>query len=258
GTLIKKFIYGVGIDEVLKGLSPQGTVPEWYYHYDGLGSVIALINSAGAVIEKYEYDVFGNTIIRDSAGATQQSSSAGNRFMFTGRELDSETGLYYYRARYYSPQIGRFLQRDPVGYAVDINLYRYCNNNPLNWVDPWGLCKDEVRIGHSFIGVLPILHTGIIIISSEFGTRSWGFNPEQFSWKILIGMSVPGRIYINEDYSFSYPISTDKNYVRNLYQHLKSEENKIVPDYDLFGLDVNNCYTWRNRELRSVYFDGRN
>jgi RHS repeat-associated protein len=78
-----------------------------FYLYDGLGSVIALSNNSGNLVEQYSYDVFGypNTV-----------SSVGNRFMFTGREYDNEylMGLYYYRARYYRPSIGRFTSRDLV------------------------------------------------------------------------------------------------------------------------------------------------
>ena len=59
--------------------------------------------------------------------------------MFTGRRLDDETGLYYYRARYYSPETGRFIQPDPIGYGDGFNMYAYCKNNPINWIDPWGL-----------------------------------------------------------------------------------------------------------------------
>jgi len=68
-----------------------------------------------------------------------ESSIIGNPYMFTGRRFDSETGLYYYRAIYYDPYIGRFLQTDPVFYTDWLNLYTYVRNNPVNWTDPTGL-----------------------------------------------------------------------------------------------------------------------
>ena len=92
--------------------------------------MVALSNVNVEVVERYEYDVFGEP---------NRVGDVNNPYLFTGRRYDTETGLYYYRARYYSPEIGRFLQTDPVGYVEGLNLFTYVYNNPVNFVDPYGL-----------------------------------------------------------------------------------------------------------------------
>lgn len=90
------------------------------------------------------YDVYGKAYIKDvSTGVWKEydpeSSDIWNTKLFTGREFDSETWLYYYRARYYSPDLGRFISRDPIGIADNINLYAYVGNNPIEYTDPSGM-----------------------------------------------------------------------------------------------------------------------
>jgi RHS repeat-associated protein len=102
--------------------------------------VAALTDVNGTFVEYYEYNVFGEPAIWDvNTMEIVESSVVGNPYMFTGREYDSETGLYYYRARYYSPKLGRFLQTDPIRYRAGLNLYSYCGNNPIMWIDAFGL-----------------------------------------------------------------------------------------------------------------------
>jgi len=141
GLLTAEYTYADSIDEVLT-MDRNGNT--YYYHYDGLGSVTDVTDAAGAVQESYKYNPYGQPSIFDSLGSPIISSAIGNRYMFTGREWDSESEIYYYRARMYDPALGRFLQRDPLGYVDSLNLYSYTRNNPVNWLDPTGESASDV------------------------------------------------------------------------------------------------------------------
>jgi len=191
-TLKRKFIYGPGIDEPVCMIDVADS-NAYYYHYDGLGSVSALSDEDGNIIEKYRYDVFGAPRIYDADDVKIDASGVSNPYMFTARRFDEETGLYYYRSRYYFPGLGRFMSPDPVAmflqmlsvrksargkipgrylseqavryfltydpigrwlqihpagrflqngrisFPTELNLYIYCLNNPIIYIDPYGL-----------------------------------------------------------------------------------------------------------------------
>ncbi|MGH8659045.1 MAG: RHS repeat-associated core domain-containing protein [Gammaproteobacteria bacterium] len=136
---LAEYVHGAMIDELLSKTTSNGAV---YYHQDSIGSVTQLTDADGEVMEKYEYDVFGQPTIQDAGGAVIGASGFGNRFLFTGREFIQETGLYDYRNRVYSGELGRFLQTDPIRFdAGDVNLYTYVSNNSVNSIDPTGLAE---------------------------------------------------------------------------------------------------------------------
>jgi RHS repeat-associated protein len=136
-TLARKYVFGVGIDEPLVMVTSDGS--KYYYHFDALGSVRNLTDSSGATATSYEYDVYG--------AFTLSGSSHGNAYAFTGRQWDGESSLYYYRARYYLPAVGRFIQTDPTNYKDGPNLYCYVKNNAVNMVDPSGLACGPGVVG---------------------------------------------------------------------------------------------------------------
>ncbi|WP_238135610.1 RHS repeat-associated core domain-containing protein [Xanthomonas fragariae] len=129
GTTVNPILTGLGIDQ---RYARNDTGGRTYFLSDQLGSTRLLTNAAGGVVQRYEYDPYGTT--------TQSSTAYTNPYQYTGREKDS-SGLYYYRARYYRPQWGRFISEDPIGLAAGLNSYAYVEGNPLAFTDPLGLIK---------------------------------------------------------------------------------------------------------------------
>jgi RHS repeat-associated protein len=127
GNLLASYTQGPGIDQPLALYSGPATS---YFQADGLGSITSLTNSAGAVAASYVYDSFGNL--------TASTGTATNPVQYTGRECDPETGLYYYRARYFDPAQGRFMSEDPIRLQGGINFYPYVKNSAPNLLDPSG------------------------------------------------------------------------------------------------------------------------
>ena len=144
--LVARYVYGTQyIDEPLRmyrdtnGDEQFADLNEnFYYLQDRLFNVVALTDTDGAVQERVVYEPYGRSTCRRSDGDETVGSHFGNPYLFTGRELDSETCFYNYRNRYYSAALGRFLNEDPVEDGV--NLYEYVGNAPTTATDPNGLC----------------------------------------------------------------------------------------------------------------------
>ena len=173
------YFHGPRVDEIIA--DSRG----YCYHADGLGSVANLTDNLGTTAASYDYKAFGN--IRN------QSGSVPNPWLFTGRQFDFESGLYYNRNRYYNPAVGRFITQDPsltlnpqnriIPYLLLKNLhnplelhkYLYCINNPINFIDPFGLEKGTQPItGWTY--VLWIVAEGLKHTSRDFEDSHNAYN----------------------------------------------------------------------------------
>jgi len=122
------YIRSLNIDEPFARIQSDGSVR--YYLKDAIGSVIALTDENGAIKTQYSYGPFGS--------AATAGDTSDNAFQYTGRENDG-SGLFYYRARYYNPELQRFISEDPIRFDGGVNFFAYVGNNPINFIDPKGL-----------------------------------------------------------------------------------------------------------------------
>jgi RHS repeat-associated protein len=132
GTVTRQYTYG--LQRISENQQIANVWTPSFYGYDGFGTVRQLTNLEAAVTDTYEYDAFGNVL--------NQTGSTPNNYLYRGEQYDSDLGLYYLRARYYNPNTGRFMSRDPEdGKASDpwsLHKYLYVGGDPVNWIDPRG------------------------------------------------------------------------------------------------------------------------
>ena len=137
GNLLRAYTWGPGADNLLAvTIYSAGATNTYYAVRDRLGSVHALTDASGSVAAQFTYDAWGNVL----SGTINSSLLTINslRYLWQGGAYSAATGLYQFRARWYSPELGRWLSPDPIGLEGGLNLYEFCRNNPLNFRDPSG------------------------------------------------------------------------------------------------------------------------
>ncbi len=236
-TITASYIYDDGIDHPIAMISNNHA---YYYHADTRNNIAAITDENGALIERYSYDPYGAATITDELGQVITESTIGNSYRFSSRRYDAATGLYYYRHRMYTPELGRFLQRDPVGYADGMNVYKYVRNNPIKWTDPFG----ELPGDH-----YPTQDDAAAAAVTDINLRS-----------IAEGREYGGLIYHSraDYYSYTEPIAGDVKQVQpydakspagtgtTAYYHTHGDNN---PAYD------NEHFSPRDKDLAKYYND---
>ena len=160
GTPTAQYTHGTNQDEPIERITQTGAQ---YFHHDGLGSVVGVTNNLGGTDATQRFDAWGNQIA---------STGTQTRYGYTGREPD-ETGLIFYRARFYDPSIGRFISRDPIGLQGGINQYAYVNGNPVNFTDPSGKCGFLTPLCVIALDALGETAAGVAIRTGVSAAANW-------------------------------------------------------------------------------------
>jgi RHS repeat-associated protein len=217
GVTTKQYSWGQYIDELVQMKTYASSGPQplaagvYYLLSDLLYRSVALTDSSGNVVEAYDTDAYGKTILFSSPGTDGvwftdddvQAEYTASRYVFTGREHDPESQIYFYRARYYHPQLGRFVGRDPSGYMGGLNLYEYVFGCPAIWTDSLGNEPDQTKCCCCCIEDLDLDVNGITKIDDEFAMGH--------EFDVVIRMSYP-LSEKNEDCKFEWKEKTNIPY----------------------------------------------
>ena len=171
---LRSYVPGPGTDEVLTWYEfpTSGPALRRWLLQDERGSTIGVTDATGAVIGRLAYNDYG------TPAATNPASV---RFQYTGQQWLPELGMHYYKNRIYYPQIGRFMQTDPIGVAGGVNLYAYVGGDPINFTDPLGLDDEDM----------------ITVTGSRNAKQYQSFSPFSWDWVTGIGSSSWGNAFAN-------------------------------------------------------------
>lgn len=215
----KAFVYANYIDEPVNMVRKWGSSTDTLWYMQGNNfNVEALTDRTGAIVERYEYTPYGKVTIFTGAGpdgkwltaddVVSSTSARGNSLTFQGRELDVETGLYYFRARYYSTWLGRFMSRDPIRLGGgDHNIYRFVFDNPLRFQDPTGFVTTNLQISpKTSVSFIPLNQIsggrpnasgrGMTVMTASADCKCSGNCEDKYSMACTLNASI--RIYLAE------------------------------------------------------------
>ncbi|MGA1867044.1 MAG: RHS repeat-associated core domain-containing protein [bacterium] len=230
GQITSYYVYASQIGLVSK-ITPDRQA--YYYHFDGLGNTICITDGSGNIVNKYAYDEFGNL--------TDYVETIPNPFRYVGKYgiMDEKNGLLFMRARYYDPEIGRFLTQDPIGFAGgDLNLYVYVRNNPVNFIDPYGLWSLTVQVGTSLTG-------GMGKGGTIGGGVAFGYNSEngfEYGSYEVIGAGGFGGAEVSRTLDFTFSTNTSISQLEGWAHTIGGSVSPTLTPISLgptFGLEAN-------------------
>ncbi len=171
----------------------NGVTTTYYFHRNLLGDVISIYDTSGNEVVRYAYDAWGNCTI--TSDTTKYDVATANPIRYRGYYYDADTNLYYLNARYYSPELRRFISPDDTAYLDPetpngLNLYCYCNNDPVNYADPSG--RSAVMVTIAIIGISALIGTTIGAVSSGLAYAATA--GDSYSTQGLIGAIAGGAV----------------------------------------------------------------
>ena len=258
GIRTQKTVGTVTTDYTLEGdkvvYETNGTDAFWYYYdesgapvrfeYNGTtyyyvknlqGDIIAILNASGEQVVEYKYDAWGNVSIDE---APLETIGIKNPYRYRGYRYDNETGLYYLQSRYYDPKIGRFINADSWEYlcatstTLSCNLFTYCENNPVNMVDPDGNYEISQNKNYYFIR-FNNWETNMLRAASIFGSEFIGFLIGILTVAETEGVSIPAGLVIGAVVGALVGTTIDLINTAGAYKgiYLAVSKRKILPNY---------------------------
>jgi RHS repeat-associated protein len=234
GTTVADYLNGPGVDNKLRQTA-GGTAS--YFVADHLGTTRAFTDASGAITSSIGYDSYGNVT----------SGSTSTRYTYTGRESDTETGLIYYRARWYDPDQGRFISEDPLGLKGGVNLFGYVANNPARFSDPGGLCPQN-----------PTAYVDQKVLAGcvrdYFGWQLLDFKPSTRGGLGSFRGEGPSYHQSNPNPGNNQELTITNNAASYSISYLKYKSAELgspaPPKYDVYGLSVgSNLTNWTGNDV---------